>query len=145
MFDCLSLPGREGHHGSLRTLHCDWLSSLHGGRTLIGMWLIMTWARAIVPTQEEPFLCSSISVCLVSTLPSPAKKKTTQLHFFFFLCYFVFEINFLFSEEFYLWILFLRALLTLTSMKEIFKKKKHCKKDRKKTEWAQDQSFQNKN
>lgn len=34
VFDCLSLPGREGHCGSLWTLHCDWLSWLHCGRDL---------------------------------------------------------------------------------------------------------------
>jgi len=39
---------------------------------------------------------------------------------FFFVV--VFEMNFIFSEEFYLLVLFLRALLSWTLVEEIFKK-----------------------
>lgn len=140
MFDCLSLPGREGHHGSLWTLHCDWLSSLHGG-----LWSAhgssLHGPGLIIPTHEGPFLGCSISVYLVSTLPSPLQKNS---FFFFLYFFFVFEMNFIFSEEFYLLILFLRALLSWHLTVEIFKKIMQ-KRKRKKTEWAQDKSFQNKN
>jgi len=44
------------------------------------------------------------------------------MFFFFFIFFFVFEMNFIFSEEFYLLVLFLRALLSWTLVEEIFKK-----------------------
>lgn len=146
MFDCLSLPWREGHHGSLWTLHCDWLSSLHVSGTLISMWIIMAWAWACHPTpaQEEPCLGCSISLFLFSLNPPspPAKNRTFFLYF-----------SFCFWDEFYfLWKVLpfdfiFKSIVILDIGGRDFPKKKIIiiMQKRKKSEWAQYQSFQNKN
>lgn len=102
VFDCLSCPWNGGHHGRLWTLHCDWLSSLHGA----GLWSCCDSSAS--QNQKEPFLSCSISFYLVTTHPLHFSSSSSS-HlpskvigcFFLVLFFFVFEMNFISSEEFY--------------------------------------------
>lgn len=137
---CLTALVSQGKEGQFVVDTTLWLAvSLHGGGTLISMFPSQHWVYR--PNPGEPF--PGCSICLFSFKPpSPPFKKKMKNNFFFLVLFLVLKWILFFSDPFNF--IFKSAVILDIGRRDFQKIMQKTKRKRKTTEWAKDESFQNK-